>query len=341
MPDRRDQRARRRAGPDDPRAGERGAVQAHGVRERLLADHLHVEALPRGVVDRRDEPGERATARRPSTAPASTSVGSRPRRQSRATDDREARSGSRSGSGACRSGRRARRRRRPSSSIGPNRAPRSRRGRCRCCVRAAGRATTHAVKFIHVPTADTNCPDRYSRKFREVRSERNVRASAAPSRGLIGRLSREPLEDPAAALRGSRAPRGRARGRAWPGNSSVRRRARWSSLRPSGVTCSQVTRPSSGSGVRSIRPALDQRRDRPGHRGLLDVLVRGELARRHRAVRSTMESAAWTRRGDRRRRLAPHPARRSASRRPAGGPPARRVAIGRWSLACAHDSTQG
>ena len=54
--DERDQEPRHRR-PDDPRAGERRAVEAHGVRERLLADHLHVEALARRVVDRGDDAG--------------------------------------------------------------------------------------------------------------------------------------------------------------------------------------------------------------------------------------------------------------------------------------------
>ncbi len=41
-----------------------------------------------------------------------------------------------------------------------------------------------AVKFIHVPVADTSCPARYRRKFRDVRSEANVRPTAASTRGL-------------------------------------------------------------------------------------------------------------------------------------------------------------
>src|SRR4029077_18894408 len=64
--------------------------------------------------------------------------------------------------------------------------------------------TSHddAVKFIHVPTAETNCPDRYRRKFLELRSDENVLATEASRRDLIDR--------PPRGARGSR-PRHRAR----------------------------------------------------------------------------------------------------------------------------------
>ena len=41
----------------DARAGEGGAVQADRVGQRSLPHHLHVEALPGWVVERRDDPG--------------------------------------------------------------------------------------------------------------------------------------------------------------------------------------------------------------------------------------------------------------------------------------------
>src|SRR5206468_6215857 len=51
-------------------------------------------------------------------------------------------------------------------------------------------STSHevAVKVIHVPTADTNCPLRNRRKFRETRAASEMRRQVTRMRDLNGRL---------------------------------------------------------------------------------------------------------------------------------------------------------
>ena len=66
--------------------------------------------------------------------------------------------------------------------------------------------------------------------------------------------------------------------------ASFRRRTRCTTARPSSVTVRMTWRRSVGCGERSDELALLEHRDDPGHGGRLDLLVLGELARRHRVV---------------------------------------------------------
>ena len=74
--------------------------------------------------------------------------------------------------------------------MGPNASAEFTPSAAPLCVR---RHTSHplAVKFIHVPIAETNWPDRNSRKFREERADAKVlrSASAMPARHERGRIA--------------------------------------------------------------------------------------------------------------------------------------------------------
>ena len=143
--------------------------------------------------------------------------------------------------------------------------------------------TSHAdaVKFTHVPVTEITCPAKNRRKFaRSQRVERPV-DGAADGGHRPPSVSRSKIS--AARSRTSRSSSGRRLIRL-ARYSSFRRRVRCRSLRPSGVTWSHAIRPSSGSDVRSIKPAGLQGGQQPGHRGLLDLFVRGERPGGHRAV---------------------------------------------------------
>ena len=109
-----------------------------------------------------------------------------------------------------------------------------------------------AVNVIHVPIADTNCPIRNSRKLRLARAELKV-CRTAPN-GLTAPSPWASLSKISAALRSVSRSSGSSAFRRCVKKTSVRRRAACSSAVPSGVVWSHVTRPSIGSGRRSISP---------------------------------------------------------------------------------------